>query len=386
MKKYIIKFALHHSRNGAPSTIYHLLILVILVLSFSACKNTGASMGKVSATGSIYECLVVSSESVYETVKPVMEADMPCLPQMEPYFKVMHVVPSQFDSYLKPTRNILIVDIDSTKYTTLKAKVSRDPWSHPQAVYRIQSPNRADFDAYWATNSESVREWFVNEEIQRQTRFYRASTNKDARRALQTKMHCDLLIPEDYILIMDTSIHNSPLGAHSTIHNPHSTIHLLWCCNNKGPMRRDLIIYAYPYTDKRTFTLDYLCQKRDDVLGQVVTASVEGSYMGTEYRIFPPQYRVLDTIHNSLSGAQSTIHNSPSGAQSTILPYTAELRGLWKIYNGEAMGGPFVSHTVLDEQHQQVITAETFLYAAGQKKRNALRQAEAILYTLELLK
>ena len=286
-----------------------------------------------------------------------MEADMPCLPQMEPYFKVMHVVPSQFDSYLKPTRNILIVDIDSTKYTTLKAKVSRDLWSHPQAVYRIQSPNRTDFDAYWETNSESVREWFVNEELQRQTRFYRASTNKDARHILQRDFHCDLLIPEDYILIMDTLLLYSS-----------TPLHLIWCCNNKGPMRRDLIVYSYPYTDANTFTLDYLCQKRDEVLGQVVTASVEGSYMGTEYRIFPPQYRVL---------SPSTIHHPQ---------FTAEVRGLWKIYGGEAMGGPFVSHTVLDESRQQVITAEVFLYAAGQKKRNALRQAEAILYTLELLK
>jgi hypothetical protein len=30
------------------------------------------------------------------------------------------------------------------------------------------------------------------------------------------------------------------------------------------------------------------------------------------------------------------------------------------------------------------VTAETFLFAAGQKKRNALRQQEAILYTLEM--
>ena len=32
----------------------------------------------------------------------------------------------------------------------------------------------------------------------------------------------------------------------------------------------------------------------------------------------------------------------------------------------------------------RVVTAEVFIFAAGQKKRNALRQAEAILYTLQL--
>ena len=48
------------------------------------------------------------------------------------------------------------------------------------------------------------------------------------------------------------------------------------------------------------------------------------------------------------------------------------------------MGGPYVSHTRLDQINGRVVTAETFLYAAGQKKRTALRQAEAILYTLQL--
>ena len=367
MKKFI---SLH-------SKLYTLnFILSALVLLMVGCKDAGTE--KVSATGSIYECLVVSSESVYDVVKPVMEADMPCMPQMEPYFKVMHVVPSQFDSYLLPTRNILIVDIDSTKYTTLKAKISRDAWSHPQAVYRIQSPSRADFDAYWQANSESVREWFVNEELQRQAHFYRASTNKDARQILQRDFHCDLLIPEDYILIMDTTLHST---LSTTLNSKLSTLNyrLIWCCNNKGTMRRDLVVYSYPYVDANTFSLDYLCQKRDEVLGSIITASVPGSYMGTEYRIFPPQYRVLQA-------QRSDSVSSPSGGGRVGASYTAEIRGLWKIYGGEAMGGPYVSHTVLDEQHQQVITAEVFLFAAGQKKRNALRQAEAILYTLKLLK
>jgi hypothetical protein len=54
------------------------------------------------------------------------------------------------------------------------------------------------------------------------------------------------------------------------------------------------------------------------------------------------------------------------------------------LYAGEAMGGPYVSHTRVDEINQRVISAEVFIYASGQKKRNALRQAEAILYTMEL--
>jgi len=38
----------------------------------------------------------------------------------------------------------------------------------------------------------------------------------------------------------------------------------------------------------------------------------------------------------------------------------------------------------LDKVNQRIITAEIFIFAPGQKKRNALRQAEAILYTLRM--
>ena len=286
--------------------------------------------------------------TTYDMVKAVMAADMPCLPQMEPYFKLTHVAPAAFDDFLKPTRNILIVDIDPNRYTQTKAKYSIDYWSHPQAVYRIQVPDDEAFIAYWNAHGEEVRDWFINQEIERQKRFYRASTNKDARAVLQKRIGIDMWIPEDYMLIQDTTLNDK-------------TVNIIWCCNNKGPMRRDIVVYSYPYTDVNTFTPEFLNAKRDEVLGKLITASVPGSYMGTEYKVFPPQMRVIQAD-----------------------PYKAEVRGLWKIYNGEALGGPYVSHTCVDEVNHRVITAEVYVMAPGQKKRNALRQAEAILYTMVL--
>ena len=48
------------------------------------------------------------------------------------------------------------------------------------------------------------------------------------------------------------------------------------------------------------------------------------------------------------------------------------------------MGGPFVSLTRLDEQHNRVIVAEGFVYAPETEKRNFIRRIEASLYTLRL--
>ena len=365
------------------------IAIVLILTALVGCKKS-TSRTLTSATGSIYECLVVMNDApltqeqrdeiaklnlvneasgytkpianLYDLVEAVMAADMPCMPQVEPYFRLTQVPTAQFDNMFKPTRNILFVDINPQMYTQVKAKVSNDHWSTPQALCRIQSPSEEDFVAYWLEHGEEIREWFVNQEITRQMKFYRAGTNKQARTILQEQGY-DMLIPEDYMVIMDTTLEGASTFS---LRNPITLapeVRLLWCCNNKGSMRRDLVIYSYPYTDEQTFTLDYLNAKRDEVLSRVVTASVEGSYMGTEYKVFPPQMRAI-----TVQGDE----------------YATEIRGLWKIKNGEAMGGPYVSHTRLDQVNGRVVTAETFLYAAGQKKRTALRQAEAILYTLQL--
>ena len=365
------------------TTLCHSLAMALIMCTFVGCgKSTGRTL--TSATGSVYECLVVMNDNPltqeqlnevaklslvneasgytepiatsYDLVEAVMAADMPCMPQVEPYFRTTHVSMAQFDDMFKPTRNILIVDINAQKYTQLKAKVSKDYWSTPQALCRIQSPSEEEFVAYWLKNGQMIREWFVNQEILRQIKFYRASTNKDARTRLQEQGY-DMLIPEDYIVVMDTVLDEKAMGQEG------DEVKLLWCCNNKGPMRRDIVIYSYAYTNSNTFTAEYLNEKRDAVLSRLVKGSVEGAYMGTEYKVIPPQMRTVMV-------------------QDSVQAY--EVRGLWKILEGEAMGGPYVSHTRLDYVNARVVTAETFLYAAGQKKRTALRQAEAILYTLQL--
>ena len=373
--------------------IHRGLLLAAAIILFVSCgKSKSNNNGRIltSATGSIYECLVVMNDqaltqdqlnevaklslvneasgypqpiaSLSDLVEAIMAADMPCMPQVEPYFRLTHVSTAQFDDMFKPTRNILFVDINPQKYTQLKAKVSNDYWSTPQAIYRIQSPSEEEFINYWLANGTTVREWFVSQELKRQTKFYRASTNKQARAILQQQGY-DMLIPEDYIVIMDTTLGGATTYSLRRPTTVASEVRLLWCCNNKGPMRRDIVVYSYPYTDENSFTLAYLNDKRDAVLSRVVSASVEGSYMGTEYKVMPPQLRNITVQEDE---------------------HATEVRGLWKIINGEAMGGPYVSHTRLDQVNGRIVTAETFLYAAGQKKRTALRQAEAILYTLSL--
>lgn len=327
----------------------YVLLLFMLPLSLFSCKGKGSATTRPSATGSIYEMLVVMDNNYWngregQAVRDFMAADMPCMPQMEPYFTLSQVSTGQFDNLLKPTRNILVADINPERYTHNKVVYAKDVYSHPQAMCRIQSPSAEAFMQCISEYGEPICVWFVRQEMERQGKFYRSSQNTTAEAAIRKEFGCEMLVPIDYQLVTDTA-------------------DFVWAVCDKGSMRRDLVVYSYPYTDPNTFTEAYLLQKRDSLMKARIGGVIEGSYMGTEYKHIVPIFKPISVQDNA---------------------YCAEVRGLWKMYEGAAMGGPFVQHTRLDEVNQRIVTAEIFIFAPGQKKRNALRQAEAILYTLRM--
>jgi hypothetical protein len=65
--------------------------------------------------------------------------------------------------------------------------------------------------------------------------------------------------------------------------------------------------------------------------------------------------------------------------------YCMELRGLWKISDNSA-GGPYISYTFVDEETQRLYYLEGYVYAPGGKKKNLIREVEAIMSTFSIPK
>ncbi|MFC2295943.1 MAG: DUF4837 family protein, partial [Prevotella sp.] len=82
-----------------------------------------------------------------------------------------------------------------------------------------------------------------------------------------------------------------------------------------------------------------------------------------------------DAMFMQTSALPVVVETSRERGQNLII-----FRGLWEV-RGDAMGGPFVSHVV--EHNGNTLVAEAFVFAPGKKKRNYLRQLEAVLYTLK---
>ena len=120
-----------------------------------------------------------------------------------------------------------------------------------------------------------------------------------------------------------------------------------------------IVLYSYPYTDKKTFTLEYFLNKRDSVMKVNIPGGREGSYMTTQ----------RDFVYVKDATVQGK--------------YAQVARGLWRV-QGDRMGGPFVSHSRVDEVNGRVIVAEAFIYAPESLKRDLMRRMEAALYTLQL--
>ena len=320
------------------------LTFSLSILLFS-CGKSGVVLP--SATGTRYEILVVMDESSWKApsgraLVALLDQDMKALPQAEPVMSIIHCTRSQFGDILKPTRNILITEI-STRFDAPKITYASNTWSRPQSIVKIEAPNDSVFAETIKKAGDNILEYFLKTERNRQIEISKAYVNHKAIPEIEKMFGIQVDIPSELSKIVKGK-------------------DFFWATNNHHHIRKDMVIYSYPYTDKNTFTKAFLIAKRDSVMKANIPGEFEGSYMGTELKHYDPIFREIN-VNNT---------------------YCAELSGLWRMFNGGSMGGPFYSHTRLDEINQRVITVEGFVFAPATKKRNHIRQLEAAVYTVKL--
>ena len=305
------------------------IALVAFVVASCGLKGNHTSSGRA------YELLVVVDHGVWDraagrALHDALDADMPGLPQSEPSFRIMYTSPKDYDSTLKLIRNIIIVDIQDI-YTKASFKYAKDVYANPQMILTIQAPNEEEFEKFVEENKKTIVDFFTRAEMNRQITFLEGKHSNFISQKVDSLFGCDIWV--------DAELANSKTGDD-----------FFWASTN---------MYSYPYTDKDTFTKEYFVHKRDSVMKANIPGFKEGVYMSTD--------SLLTDVR-------------PINVQNS---YTMEARGLWRM-KGDFMGGPYVSHTRLDEKNQRIITAEIFVYSPDKMKRNLVRQMEASLYTLKL--
>lgn len=308
-------------------------------------KKSKKSLMMPNASGLPYEMLVVMDDEQWErplgrAVFNVLDTDVPGLPQSERSFRITRVAPSGMSSNMfRIMRNILKVDIQNI-YTQPKLKFARDVYAYPQMVMTLQAPDEASLAKYVEDNAQSIIDFFTRAEMNREINNLREEHNPEVSRLAKEIIGVDVWVPWE--------LNKFKKGKD-----------FLWASTNTGKKDMSIVLYSYPYTDENTFTLEYFLDKRDSVMKANIPGGPEGSYMATQ----------RDFVYVE----DATVHGK----------YAQVARGLWRV-KGDRMGGPFVSHSRVDEVNGRVVVAEAFIYAPESLKRDLMRRMEAALYTLQL--
>ena len=128
-----------------------------------------------------------------------------------------------------------------------------------------------------------------------------------------------------------------------------------WFSDNEAQTMRNICLYTYPGD-----TLDeaLVVSKRDSVMQRNIPGERAGMYMHTEKQV--------PVRHSRLMWEGTPLLRSV---------------GQWEM-EGDAMGGPFVSHSWVDTTRGCIVVAEAFVYAPGRNKSEVMKRLEAQLLKL----
>lgn len=322
---------------------YTLLFIATLCVGlFTGCMN-GSMIPQ--ASGKPYEVMVVIDHDLWKrpagrAIYNVLDTDVPGLPQSEPSYHISQVAPKDFNYTMKLFRNIIEVKIDPKQFSTTRIKFSQNVFAHDQIYMTINSPSEEDLVQFMAKHSRDVLDVFNNTEINRLCRQLKKKYSVVTYNKTEELFKCKFYAPQE-------------LKKSKTGNN------FLWTSNDEAAGMVNICVYSYPYEGPETFNKKYIMHKRDSIMGLNIPGSEPDMYMQT------------DTLHTEVKPIM--VHGR----------YAYEARGLWYMRN-EGMGGPFVSHSRVDEKNNRVITVEGFVFAPEKMKRGLMRRLEGSLYTLML--
>lgn len=326
-------------------SLFKVAVPVLLIIAGVSCKDKGTT-GLSNLSGSVNEVLVVMDKNDWnspagDSVKIWFSQEQLGLPQPEPVFDVLNLPLSAFDRNVKGYRNVLMArispDLDSA---TIRFKDS--PWAKTQKYFEIQAPDQAEFIRIFNANKQTMTDVFLKAEQDRLIGVYKNKPNSAVYELFKNKYHLYLACPGDYVLNKDTT-------------------DFVWISRETRKDSRGIIFFEKEYKDVAQFQYQTIVDTVNAELERYIPGPLPGTYMA------------LDTV----APVDAKVYNYDGDH------YAVLMRGLWMVEN-DYMGGPYVLNVVLDEKYNRIIYMMGYVYAPEDKKRNRIRQVEAILFTAGL--
>ncbi|TAF66485.1 MAG: DUF4837 family protein [Cytophagales bacterium] len=350
------------------SSIPIILLFLIVFLSTSCDKIEEIQKTTTQSRGEIAEVVVVMAVDQWKgslgaTVKEIMTDTIPCLPQEEARFSLMHLDPTEFNNFLRHRNNVFyIITLDDDSYSgkLMRKYISKDVIEKTKTDKKVQiyAKNneyaQGQYSLFLVGNNKSeIQQYLTNEKEQIWERFYQRERNRLVAKLYaineQTKLNDFILsryalkmrIPESYDVVKREE-------------------NFIWLRFLSEKIDRHIWITYRDYTATEQFNPTQIQALRDSIGSQRMRADkLENSYPITETLI-------------------------PICAQKISLNkrFATEYRGLWKLANG-TRGGGFIAYAFVDDSAKRLYYVEAFLYAPDNEKRRFIMELEAILRTAQ---
>lgn len=324
-----------------------LLIVVFLVTIVSSC-NSNSKSSKPRSIGNTSEILIiVENEKQWDNgigkiIRETFGKEQYGLNQIEPLFKLSHVQRNSFSDLFKKHHNLFIIDVmPDIKETKIESSV--DLWSRPQQIFKITASSSEELIKVISENKDLFIDAYQQTDRDRIMEVFRPVQNKEAVAAIKKNAGIKMVVPKDYYLAKDIE-------------------NFVWLRKEAGEYSQGIFIISSDYLDTAQFSKESIMSRINPALQKNVPGSVFESYMTTDSIYIPPVKKI--------------VNNFPTG-------FAVEIVGTWTVKN-DFMGGPFQSFTIFNKESGKIITLMGYVYKPSEKKRDLLKQVEAILYTVEI--
>lgn len=318
----------------------------ILFIAFAGCNKKKGTYTLPSASGPSGEILVIADKPLWQgtignTLREVFQSPQKGLPQQEPQFDMVNLLPSAFGNLFKTHRNLFIIDIDE-KFKEPLVEAKRNVWSQPQMVVKISAANPKDIPEIIKEYGNSyLNQYLANERIRIINAFERTKS-QEIENKLKHNFGLTLTVPTSFTIAKMNE-------------------NFAWLRQETKDVSLGIMVHVANYEDTLAFNHDYIIELRNKLTKKHIPGPLDSSYMTTEsHEEFLPVSSKIDFAGH----------------------YAVETVGLWRTVKA-VMGGPFVRYTILDEKRNRIVTLEGFVYAPRYEKRDYVRQVEAIMHTVK---
>lgn len=317
------------------------VLLFAAVLCLSCGDRKKALLPNVS--GKAGEVLIVIGQEDWEgalgtAIRDTLTSDCPFLPQREPLYSVVNIVPQAFTNIFQIHRNIIVCNVNP-RVSEPGVRFLSDVWARPQCVIKLDAIDGASAVQLFEDNKEKIVSMIEQAERNRVIANTIQYEEKGIPPVLEERFGGFLHFPVGYTVRKAAS-------------------DFVWVAYETQYTNQGVFIYRYPASGE-PFSKESLVAERNAFLKEYVPGMFDNTYMITS-PVAEPSVRYLKYQGRDF----------------------AEMRGYWEVY-GDYMGGPFVSHSFYSPDGRWIVTLDAFVYAPKYDKRHYLRQVEALLYSFE---